>query len=264
MTTARRLLVLLALAASVLAVQSASASNSPNMRIDYSLIDTFQDRTHSDIAFWGNIAVAGNYDGFRVFNTDTHQLIVSFLCRGPQNDVSLWSTTAGFSLFLSNDTPQTNGATVCGQNRQSDTTACGPACFEGIRIFDLTDPRRRIHRRRLHELRLAHAHARPGPREQPRAALRLLVPVEHRAELPVAAREDLDRRRAAEAPETASVIATPTIDAPAYIGVGCHDITVFMAIHKAAASCQTRLRSGTSPTRPTPTHSIRCASTAPV
>jgi hypothetical protein len=70
-TTARRLLVLLALAASVLAVQSASASNSPNMRIDYSLIDTFQNRTHSDIEFWGNIAVVGNYDGFRVFNTDT-------------------------------------------------------------------------------------------------------------------------------------------------------------------------------------------------
>ncbi len=42
------------------------------MRIDYSLIDTFQNRTHSDIAFWGNIAVAGNYDGFRVLNTETH------------------------------------------------------------------------------------------------------------------------------------------------------------------------------------------------
>ena len=39
-------------------------------------------------------------------------------------------------------------------------------------------------------------------------------------------------------PETASVIATPQIDAPPYIGIGCHDITVFLAIHKAAASCQ--------------------------
>jgi len=36
------------------------------------------------------------------------------------------------------------------------------------------------------------------------------------------------------------VIATPAIDAPPYIGVGCHDITVFMAIHKAAASCQSQ------------------------
>ena len=41
-----------------------------------------------------------------------------------------------------------------------------------------------------------------------------------------------------DAPETASVIATPPIDAPPFIGIGCHDITVFLAIHKAAASCQ--------------------------
>src|SRR4249920_2381827 len=97
--TARRLVVLLALAASVLAIQSASASNSPNMRIDYSLIDTFGGRTHSDIAFWGNIAVAGNYDGFRVFDTDTHQLIVSYPCRGPQNDLSLWQHNGRLLLF---------------------------------------------------------------------------------------------------------------------------------------------------------------------
>jgi hypothetical protein len=111
------------------------------MRIDYSLNDTTSGRTHSDIAFWGNIAVAGNYDGFRVFNTDTHQLLVSFLCREPQNDVSLWPAANGhLLLFLSNDTPQTNGDTICSQNRLSDTTACGEACFEGIRIFDLNNP----------------------------------------------------------------------------------------------------------------------------
>ena len=111
------------------------------MRLDYSLSDTTSGRTHSDIAFWGNIAVAGSYDGFRVFNTDTHQLLVSYLCRGPQNDVSLYPAANGhLLLFLSNDTPQTDGATICSPNRLSDTTACGPACFEGIRIFDLADP----------------------------------------------------------------------------------------------------------------------------
>ena len=41
------------------------------------------------------------------------------------------------------------------------------------------------------------------------------------------------------APETASVIAQPPVNAPpGLIGIGCHDITVFMAIHKAAASCE--------------------------
>jgi hypothetical protein len=49
-------------------------------------------------------------------------------------------------LFQSVDTPQRNGELVCSQNRASDTSACGPVrertlvCFEGIRIFDLTDP----------------------------------------------------------------------------------------------------------------------------
>jgi len=131
--------LLLAIVASFVAVHSAATSNSPNMRLDYSLSDTTRD-THSDIAFWGNIGVAGNYDGFRVFNTDTHQLIVSFLCRGPQNDVSLWEHNGRLLLFQSVDRPQTNGETVCSPNRTSDTTACGLACFEGVRIFDLTDP----------------------------------------------------------------------------------------------------------------------------
>jgi len=258
--TARRLVVLFALAASVVAVQSASASNSPNMRIDYSLNDTFQNRTHSDIAFWGNIAVAGNYDGFRVFNTDTHQLLVSYLCRGPQNDVSLYEHNGRLLLFVSNDTPQTNGATVCSQNRLSDTTACGPACFEGIRIFDLTDPSSPQLIHAVYTDCGSHTHtlvpdlannrvllyvssypSSTGPNcQSPHAKISIVaVPL--------------------DAPETASVIATPPIDAPAYIGIGCHDITVFMAIHKAAASCQTQaqLWDITDPANPDTLHPMR-------
>jgi WD40 repeat protein len=62
-----------------------------------------------------------------------------------------------------------------------------------------------------------------------------------------------------DAPETASVIATPTIDAPAFIGVGCHDITVFMAIHKAAASCQSQAQIWdiTDPANPDTLHPMR-------
>src|SRR6266545_8326053 len=140
--TPRRVFSLLAILGALVALQpgAAPASNSPNMRLAYSLPDPTPGRTDSDIAFWGNIAVAGNYDGFRVFDTNTHQQLVSFLCRGPQNDVSLWEHNGRLLLFQSIDTPQTNGETMCSQNRGSDTTACGPACFEGIRIFDLTDP----------------------------------------------------------------------------------------------------------------------------
>src|SRR5262245_38890802 len=230
------------------------------MRIDYSLIDTFSGRTHSDIAFWGNIGGSGNYDGFRVFNTDTHQQLVSFLCRGPQNDVSLWQHNGRLLLFLSNDTPQTNGDTVCSQNRASDTSACGTACFEGIRIFDLTNPSAPVLIKAVYTDCGSHTHtlvpdlannrvllyvssypAGTGPRCQPPHAKISIVAV------------PLD------APETASVIAQPTIDAPAYIGVGCHDITVFMAIHKAAASCQTQAQIWdiTDPANPDTLHPMR-------
>jgi hypothetical protein len=259
-TIARRLFVLLALTASILVVQSAAASNSPNMRIDYSLSDTTSGRTHSDIAFWGNISVAGSYDGFRIFNTDTHQLLVSFLCRGPQNDVSLWPASNGhLLLFLSNDTPQTNGATVCSQNRLSDTTACGPACFEGIRIFDLADPTQPQLIKAVYTDCGSHTHtlvpdqannrvllyvssypSSTGPNcQQPHAKISIVaVPL--------------------NAPETASVIATPTIQAPPFIGVGCHDITVFMAIHKAAASCQSegQIWDITDPANPDTLHAV--------
>jgi WD40 repeat protein len=60
-------------------------------------------------------------------------------------------------------------------------------------------------------------------------------------------------------PTSASVIATPPIDAPPYIGVGCHDITVFMAIHKAVASCQSQaqLWDITDPANPDTLHPVR-------
>src|SRR4029453_13085646 len=122
--TLRRLIVLLALAAAIVGVQSASAVNSPNMRLDYSLLDPTSGRTDSDIAFWGNIGVAGNYDGFRIFNTQTRQQLVSFLCRGPQNDVSLWEHNGRLLLFMSVDSPQRNldGNDFCTTVRPSATT----------------------------------------------------------------------------------------------------------------------------------------------
>lgn len=260
MTTLRRLLLLLALAASVLAVQSASATNSPNMRIDYSLNDTTSGRTHSDLAFWGNIAVAGDYDGFRVINTDTHQELTHFLCRGPQNDVSLYDNSGQLLLFLSNDTPQTNGDTVCSQNRTSDTTACGDACFEGIRIFDLTNPASPVFLKSVYTDCGSHTHTQvpdlannrvllyissypsgTGPRCQPPFEKISIVSV------------PLDNIQGA------SVIAQPHIDAPPYAwGTGCHDITVFLPIHRAAASCQTQgqLWDITDPANPDTTHPI--------
>jgi WD40 repeat protein len=262
--TPGRLLVLLAIVAACVAVLPAGAANSPNMRIDYSLIDQTSGRTESDIAFWGNIAVAGNYDGFRVFNTDTHQLLVDFRCRGPQNDVSLWQHNGRLLLFQSIDTPQINGDTVCSQNRLSDTTAnCQDpehGCWEGIRIFDLTNPSAPVYLKGVYTDCGSHTHTLVPDL----ANNRMLIYVSSypagtgsRCQVPHAKISIVSVPL--DAPETASVIAQPPIDAPAYIGVGCHDITVFMAIHKAAASCQTQAQIWdiTDPANPDTLHPLR-------
>jgi hypothetical protein len=245
----RRLVLLLALVASFVAVHSAEAANSPNMRLDYSLIDTTRE-THSDLAFWGNIGVAGNYDGFRVFDTSTHQLLVSFLCRGPQNDVSLFGHDGHLYLFLSNDRPQFNGDTVCSPDHLSDRGSsepiCSPdptsTCFEGIRIFNMDNPAQPQLIKAVYTDCGSHTHtlipdlannrvllyissypSGTGPRCQPPFQKISIVSV------PL---DDI---------QGASVISQPQIDAPPYAwGAGCHDITVFLPIHRAAASCQTQ------------------------
>ena len=238
-----RYLVLLAcLGAFLLPAIGAADAHSPNMRIDWSFPEG-PVRTHSDIAAWGNILVAGNYDGFRVFDTTqtgNDRLLVNFLCRGPQNDVSLWKHNSQLLLFQSVDTPQTNGETVCSQNRSSDTSACGTPCFEGIRIFDLSDPAHPQYLKGVYTDCGSHTHTLiPDPTHN-----RLLLYVSSypagigpRCQTPHAKISIVEVPL--DAPETASVIATPPISAPPYFGVGCHDITVFLAIHKAAASCQT-------------------------
>ena len=54
--------------------------------------------TNSDIAFWGDLAYAGNYDGFRIVdvsNPSQREQLVDYPCYGPQNDVGVWDTATG-------------------------------------------------------------------------------------------------------------------------------------------------------------------------
>ena len=236
--TIRRLIVLIALVAAIVGVQSASAVNSPNMRINYSLLDPTSGRTESDIAFWGDIAVAGNYDGFRVFNIQSGQLLSDYLCRGPQNDVSLWEHNGRLLLFQSIDSPQrnTDGNDFCSPVRSSDTTACGPPfCFEGIRIFDLTDPTAPVRIKSVDTQCGSHTHTLVPDLANNRLLLYISsYPGSSGPNCPNPYRKISIVQVPLNAPETASVLSQPVLTANV---PGCHDITVFMAIHKAAASC---------------------------
>jgi hypothetical protein len=98
---------------------------------------------NSDLAFWGNLAYAGNYDGFRILDISQPQprVVVDHKCRGPQNDVSVYEIGGKRFLFQSIDTPQT--AEDCTSQDspfwKKDPTKRTPG-FEGIRMFDVTDP----------------------------------------------------------------------------------------------------------------------------
>lgn len=234
--TPRRLIVLIALVAAIVGVQSAGAANSPNMRLAYSLPDPTSGRTDSDIAFWGNIGVAGNYDGFRIFNTQTQQQLVSFLCRGPQNDVALWQHNGRLLLFQAIDAPQRDGLTVCSQNRSSDTTVTDPLGFEGIRIFDISDPTAPVYLKGVRTNCGSHTNTLVPDLANNRVLIYATTAsssggpycqIPHNR-IPIVAVP-------LNAPENASVIAEPRLIPTLR---GCHDITVFLALDKAAASCE--------------------------
>jgi len=95
--------------------------------------------TQSDLAFEGKRAYAGNYLGFRVLDISDPEdptVITDFRCNGAQSDVSVYRGL----LFQSVDAPQSHGG--CDS---TNVTASTPGMFEGIRIFDVSDPGNPVH-----------------------------------------------------------------------------------------------------------------------
>jgi len=95
--------------------------------------------TQSDLAFRGNLAIAGTYDGFRIIdisNKNKPRQISHTLCNGAQGDVSVY----GNLVFRSVDSPQSS--TDC---NSTNVTASTPGHFEGVQVFDISDPRNPVH-----------------------------------------------------------------------------------------------------------------------
>jgi len=94
------------------------------------------DRTaafNSDLAFTGDYAIGGNYDGFVVYDISVPErprVEATVVCPGGQGDVSV----SGDLLYFSVDYPR--AGTECGAPSVPTTD---PAGFEGLRIFDISD-----------------------------------------------------------------------------------------------------------------------------
>jgi hypothetical protein len=89
--------------------------------------------SQSDLAFWGDRAYVGYYDGFRILdisNPRKMRQLADVSCRNNQGDVSIWEDL----LIVSIDRPVT--APDC----TGVDTPGNVAGWEGIRIFDVSDP----------------------------------------------------------------------------------------------------------------------------
>ncbi len=91
------------------------------------------DATNSDLAFSGNYAYQGNYNGFRIWDLKKPtkpRLVTEVLCPGSQNDVSI----SGNLLFLATDARRSNNS-CASEPATSDTDY-----WEGVKVFDVSNP----------------------------------------------------------------------------------------------------------------------------
>ncbi|NJP68435.1 hypothetical protein HCJ92_19590 [Streptomyces sp. ventii] len=91
--------------------------------------------TNSDIAFQGDYAFAGNYDGFTIYDIrrpSKPRIVTEVYCPGPQGDISVH----GDLLFLSVDSSRSDDS--C---NSTSLPATQKEAWEGMRIFDISDIR---------------------------------------------------------------------------------------------------------------------------
>src|SRR5213596_2218796 len=90
--------------------------------------------TNSDLAFTGQYAIQGNYNGFQVWdisNPAAPTLKVGYVCPASQSDVSVYKNL----LFVSGE--GLSGRIDCGAQGVKDTVSHDR--LRGVRIFDISD-----------------------------------------------------------------------------------------------------------------------------
>ncbi len=96
--------------------------------------EPFVGSTNSDLAFTGNYAIQGNYDGIQVWDISdpaNPTSVITYVCPASQSDVSVY----GNLLFVSGE--GRGGRLDCGD--QGVPEAVSHERLRGIRIFDISD-----------------------------------------------------------------------------------------------------------------------------
>jgi hypothetical protein len=219
--------------------------------------------TQSDMAFWGNLAITGDYAGFRVFditNPAAPVLLGTATCTASpptvaspagQGDVSVWRNL----VFRSVDTAQTSPACA---TRTAVTTGTG---FEGIDIFDISTPAAPREVAHVATDCGSHTHTLVPDLANNRVLLYISsYPAAFLSATPTPWGNTCERITATGAeghdkisivevplsnPAAARVIAEPRMNlaGPGFQGIpgfkGCHDISVYLELEIAAGACLT-------------------------
>ena len=109
--------------------------------------------TNSDLAFTGNYAIQGNYNGWQIWdisNPASPDLVVGFVCPASQSDVSVY----GNLLFVSGE--GNTGRLDCGT--QGVPEPVSHHRLRGLRIFDISDIRNPVNVGNVQTCRGSHTH----------------------------------------------------------------------------------------------------------
>lgn len=109
---------------------------------------------NSDLAFYRNYVLQGNYNGFVVWdasNPSRPSLVRAYLCPASQSDVSVYRNL----LFVSSES--TSGRLDCGTEPPQEPVSS--VRLRGIRIFDITDIRNPRYIHNVQTCRGSHTHS---------------------------------------------------------------------------------------------------------
>jgi hypothetical protein len=201
------------------------------------------DATQTDLAFAGRYAYAGSYEGFRVIDLSDPErpsVVTTVACNGAQADLSVYRTL----LFLSVDQAQSSPACDSEDSFPDNTT------FEGIRIFDLSQPAAPRHVASVATDCGSHTHTLVPDPARDRVLLYVssypgsLFTTSDTCEAPhgyfsIVSVPLADPAAATVAQHTLDS-GTQTWSSPAR--TSCHDITVFLELRRAAAACMSEFQ----------------------
>jgi hypothetical protein len=142
----------------------------------------FLGSSNSDLAFFGDYAIQGNYNGFQIWDISDParpELVTGYVCPASQSDVSVYENL----LFVSGEGYE--GRLDCGT--QGVRGAVSADRLRGIRIFDISDVRNPEYVGNVQTCRGSHTHTvleHPGDTEHVYVYVSGSAPVRPEAELP--------------------------------------------------------------------------------